>query len=482
MEIKQDLVNGTVEFVTYIGGDAYSAPVMLKSDGTLQNYLFLHRDYLGSIVAVTTQSGNVEEKRLFDAWGNITKVQDGAGNILLELSVTDRGYTGHEHLQGVNLIHMNGRLYDPVVHRFLQPDNYIQDPHNTQNYNRYAYVLNNPLKYTDPSGEEIISFTAAVIIGAVIAATTYSIKASYTYGFQASGWGLFKATFIGAVSASVTHGIGSYASTITNFTDKIVFQAFAHGTSQAFFTGIQGGNPMVGFASGTLSSITSSVWSGGGQGQWQGVGGNFADKGVGIIAFGTVSGGAGAALTGGNFWEGAATGLVVSGLNHAAHSMNSQKNGHNLTKDEIKKIYENYPHPVGDSKVSLDELMSLIGGPLETEYNTQGSLYKELNNNTCALRLSYAMNKSGFSVNGDYQGAKGMKYFTSATRMTNNYLTKFNWRYVYDNPKNITSIGLVAQYRSNGTVMHVDVIYNNKVGTAIYTQNVFENVNWYPGN
>ena len=48
---------------------------------------------------------------------------------------------------------MNGRLYDPKLHRFLQPDNFVQDPSNTQNYNRYGYVLNNPLKYTDPSGE-----------------------------------------------------------------------------------------------------------------------------------------------------------------------------------------------------------------------------------------------------------------------------------------------------------------------------------------
>ena len=48
---------------------------------------------------------------------------------------------------------MNGRLYDPLLHRFLMPDNYIQDPYNTQNFNRYGYVLNNPLRYTDPSGE-----------------------------------------------------------------------------------------------------------------------------------------------------------------------------------------------------------------------------------------------------------------------------------------------------------------------------------------
>ncbi|WP_026714013.1 RHS repeat domain-containing protein [Flavobacterium daejeonense] len=115
-------------------------------------FLYLQRDYQGSIVAISDAAGQVLEKRLFDAWGNVL-VQDGAGNILNGLTVLDRGYTGHEHLQSVGLIHMNGRLYDAKLHRFLQPDNYVQDPGNTQNYNRYGYVLNNPLKYIDPSGE-----------------------------------------------------------------------------------------------------------------------------------------------------------------------------------------------------------------------------------------------------------------------------------------------------------------------------------------
>ncbi len=105
-------------------------------------------------MAITNSTGAIVEKRLFDAWGSILKVQDGAGNTLAGgLTVLDRGYTGHEHLQSVGIINMNGRLYDPKLHRFLQPDNNIQEPFNTQNYNRYGYVMNNPLKYTNPSGE-----------------------------------------------------------------------------------------------------------------------------------------------------------------------------------------------------------------------------------------------------------------------------------------------------------------------------------------
>jgi RHS repeat-associated protein len=66
----------------------------------------------------------------------------------------DRGYPGHKHLDKFNLINMNGRVYDPFVARFLSPDPFVQATDYTQSYNRYSYCLNNPLKYTDPSGYE----------------------------------------------------------------------------------------------------------------------------------------------------------------------------------------------------------------------------------------------------------------------------------------------------------------------------------------
>ena len=325
IEVKLNKATNGVEFINYIGGDAYSAPLVLKSDGTNKEYLYLHRDYQGTILAISNQAGNVVEKRLFDAWGQLIKVQDGQGNILSGLTVLDRGYTGHEHLQSVGLVHMNGRLYDAKLHRFLQPDNYIQDPYNTQNYNRYGYVLNNPLKYVDPSGEEF-TLLAAIAVGAIIGATTYTLTALLT-DVPFSAGGFLKASFMGGLSGAVTFGIGQGATTIVKLGERFVFQAFAHGSTQAIMAGIQGGDPLVAFASGALSSIASSAWSGGGLekgGEWKGLGGSWGRGDFGTVAFGTVSGGAGAAMTKGNFWQGAATGLTVSLLNHAMHSENNK--------------------------------------------------------------------------------------------------------------------------------------------------------------
>jgi RHS repeat-associated protein len=178
MEISYDSDADKTEIVTFIAGDAYSAPVLWKSEqGTSSisnNFYFLHRDHMNSILMITDNNAVVVEKRHFDAWGNIVQLADGNGNILEDFKIIDRGYTGHEHLSSVGLIHMNGRLYDANLKRFLSPDNYIQDITNTQNFNRYGYVLNNPLMYWDPTGEQtedggggLLGWGAAVLASAI---------------------------------------------------------------------------------------------------------------------------------------------------------------------------------------------------------------------------------------------------------------------------------------------------------------------------
>ena len=169
VEIVEDLENNTTKIITYVGGDAYTAPIAhitkkSSASETEAAFHYLHRDYLGSILAITDSSGSVVEQRQFGAWGTVDKFLDSTGNEadFDHNSLIGRGFTGHEHFFEVDLIHMNGRMYDAMLGRFLSPDNFVQAPYNTQSYNRYGYVMNNPLVYFDPSGEVIepISFIA----------------------------------------------------------------------------------------------------------------------------------------------------------------------------------------------------------------------------------------------------------------------------------------------------------------------------------
>ena len=141
------------EELLYLGGDAYSAPAVYRKeeDGSWKIH-YICRDYLGSVCAITDADGQPVAAYSYDAWGNLRDPK--THELLTDQSVLfDRGYTGHEHMPSFGLINMNARLYDPLTGRFLAPDPYVQNPEHTQSYNRYAYALNNPLKYTDPSGE-----------------------------------------------------------------------------------------------------------------------------------------------------------------------------------------------------------------------------------------------------------------------------------------------------------------------------------------
>lgn len=89
----------------------------------------------------------------FDAWGNRRQASDWTIKDVSETRLFTRGFTGHEHLDAFETINMNGRLYDPTIARFLSPDPYVASNTFTQDYNRYSYCRNNPLLYTDPSGE-----------------------------------------------------------------------------------------------------------------------------------------------------------------------------------------------------------------------------------------------------------------------------------------------------------------------------------------
>ena len=133
------------------------------------NIHYIYKDHLGSWTTITDSEGNIEQEQSFDAWGNTRDPYTWTGQLFMK-PMFDRGFTGHEYLFGFDLINMNGRMYDPVMSSFLSVDNYVQEPDNSQSFNRYAYCFNNPLRYTDPSGEVAVvdDIIAAAIVGAII--------------------------------------------------------------------------------------------------------------------------------------------------------------------------------------------------------------------------------------------------------------------------------------------------------------------------
>lgn len=150
--------NTTEKTLTYLVGP-YGVFAVVEQQDNEEAIHYILKDHLGSWTTITDSEGNVEQELSFDAWGNLRDPDTWTGYTvpeLVEAPMFDRGYTGHEHMTVFGLINMNGRMYDPFTSGFLSVDNYVQSPDYTQSFNRYAYCLNNPLKYTDPDGEFFI--------------------------------------------------------------------------------------------------------------------------------------------------------------------------------------------------------------------------------------------------------------------------------------------------------------------------------------
>ncbi|MDP2723264.1 MAG: RHS repeat-associated core domain-containing protein [Bacteroidales bacterium] len=150
-EVEINHQTGQTRFLHYLSaGSGLFAIVEIKNKQTTPFYI--HTDYQGNYNVISDIKGGKIENLSFDPWGRRRNPTDWSFYNVPTSFLFDRGYTGHEHLDKFGLINMNGRVYDPFVARFLSPDPIIQSPGNAQNYNRYSYALNNPLKYTDPSG------------------------------------------------------------------------------------------------------------------------------------------------------------------------------------------------------------------------------------------------------------------------------------------------------------------------------------------
>jgi RHS repeat-associated protein len=226
---------GTTETVHYVGGllqvvtrgtapteyrhqipaGSSTAVYTRRADGSTGTY-YATSDHLGSSDLVMDSAANVLVRESFSPfgarrgtnWQGIPTTNDYSAI----QSSTRQGFTGHEMLDAVGLVHMNGRVYDPTLGRFLSADSVIQSLGNTQAINPYSYAWNDPLRYTDPSGHSIGDFLASLIT-AIVTVFVYAVL-YYYFGPVAALFGsAFAGGFTGALlatgslSAALTAGL-----------------------------------------------------------------------------------------------------------------------------------------------------------------------------------------------------------------------------------------------------------------------------------
>ena len=228
----------------YLDGGA----VVVSQDGEDDAVYYAFTDNLGSVLRLVNSHGETAFEASYDAWGRQTVTTDSIG--------FRRGYTGHEMLPEFGLINMNGRMYDPVIGRFISPDNYVQLPDFSQSYNRYSYCLNNPLKYTDPSGE-LFGIDDLIVAGASFAAGYVS------NGLSTGHWGMSSIVtgvstavigWLGYNMPGVSHSIANALATSGNIAANSVITSVMPSVtvpiSSYFYLSV---SPMVGYSAGNIS-------------------------------------------------------------------------------------------------------------------------------------------------------------------------------------------------------------------------------------
>ncbi len=271
------------------GGVIYVKP----ATGAGQAYYAL-TDHLGSYTRLYTMAGDSVLIASYDPWGNRTTTKN-----TLKFH---RGFTGHEHLTTYGVINMNGRMYDPTVGRFLAPDNFVQMPDFSQSFNRYSYCLNNPLKYTDPSGE-LFGIDDAFLIFALASSTISGMAHASMQGKNIWLGGL-KGFASGALSVAGTAGIGQLLGHGVGTFGNEMLQAGLHGVNSVLISSLDGGNFFTGMATGSVSSLVGSGT------QALGMSNTL------VRASTAVAGSVSSGLLGGGWIEGAMQGYNIGTFNH----------------------------------------------------------------------------------------------------------------------------------------------------------------------
>ncbi|MDH4055663.1 MAG: DUF4329 domain-containing protein [Gammaproteobacteria bacterium] len=155
--LEKHTADGITKHRHYINAGDQPVALLTRPSSGANTTQYLLLDHLGSVAEITNSLGTLDVPENFAAFGERRDASDwsgppSVGEEAAMNAVTQRGFTFHTNSEGSSLIHMNGRIADGLTGRFLSPDPYVFEPQLTQSFNRYSYVRNNPLTYTDPSG------------------------------------------------------------------------------------------------------------------------------------------------------------------------------------------------------------------------------------------------------------------------------------------------------------------------------------------
>ena len=222
------------------------------SAGTISTRYF-HSDHLGSIAVITDEEGVVLERDSYDAWGNRrfpNGIDDPTDSIT---SQTSRGFTGQEELADVGPVHLNGRVYDPLVGRMMSADPHVPVPSSGQSWNRYSYVINNPLSFTDPTGYDFFSDIGDF----------FSSAADAIGGFFSDA-----VNFVGNVLSSSLKAVETFSNrvpiggNILEIAAAAVCGPLCAGVATSFVAGVTTGNFAYALKSGLLAAATFAAFQG----------------------------------------------------------------------------------------------------------------------------------------------------------------------------------------------------------------------------
>ncbi|MDX3775602.1 RHS repeat-associated core domain-containing protein, partial [Chromatiaceae bacterium AAb-1] len=346
---------------------------LVELSGQSSKTQYVYTDHLGSVDVITDVAGRVEQRLGFDAFGKRRLVmgpehQVSSLNLSAILALTHRGFTGHQQVDHANIIHMGGRIYDAHIGRFLQADPFVQAPGNSQSLNRYSYVLNNPLSYTDPSGYFFSKLWKAVkpIIGVVVVAVvsiycqacgTYFAGSWYgaaTAGAMAgginaaaNGGNILKGALTGAFSAAAFYGVGSYFNDVSFGSAAYYGKVAAHGLVGGVMSVLQGGKFGHGFAA---AGVTQAF-----AGKIDGI--NEGDRfSAGRITAAAVVGGTASKLSGGKFANGAVTGAFSRMFNDEMHREKELGVGYPFGKESSETLESLYPDFLSELENELNRI------------------------------------------------------------------------------------------------------------------------------